>query len=210
VVVVGNRRYELMNLMLDQDCALEEHKRKRSHSSYLALLSRLIGRGAVVRESSKVVGRNSSISKFTKIILTESFWLHLHFFVQDNKIFDPFLFEANKATISICIVAAAENLDLTESKAYLLQTSPHIAQHLSELPCKDQGSVVKPETVIEGKIYSLIHEAAVEGFSSVLALKITEEGRIVEESSNLRLTVNQISRWIVDRHFENRHKIKIR
>ena len=34
-----------------------------------------------------------------------------------------------------------------------------------------------------------------------MALKITEEKRIIEESSNLRLTVNQISRWIVDRHF---------
>lgn len=55
-----------------------------------------------------------------------------------------------------------------------------------------------------------MHETAVNGFPSVLALKITEEKRIIEESSNLRLTVNQISRWIVDRHFENKHKIKIK
>jgi len=136
-VVIGNRKYELMNLMLDQDYALEEHKRKRSHTSYV---------------------RSNSISKFTKIILTESFWLHLHFFVHDNKIFDPFVFDANKGSISICIIAAAENLDLTETKAYLLQTNPHIAaQRLPELHLKDQTSTVKPETVIEGKIYSLIH-----------------------------------------------------
>ena len=45
------------------------------------------------------------------------------------------------------------------------------------------------------------HEIAVNGFPAVLALKITHEKRIIEESSNLRLTVNQISRWIVDRHF---------
>ena len=45
------------------------------------------------------------------------------------------------------------------------------------------------------------HEIAVAGFPAVLALKITPEKRIIEESSNLRLTVNQISRWIVDRHF---------
>lgn len=31
----------------------------------------------------------------------------------------------------------------------------------------------------------------------------------MKEASNLRLTVNQISRWIVDRHFEARHRIKI-
>ena len=55
-----------------------------------------------------------------------------------------------------------------------------------------------------------MHEMGVSGFSSVLALKITEEQRIIEDSSNLRLTVNQISRWIVDRHFENKHSIKIR
>ena len=54
------------------------------------------------------------------------------------------------------------------------------------------------------------HEIAVAGFPAVLALKITPEKRIIEESSNLRLTVNQISRWIVDRHFEIRHKIKIK
>jgi hypothetical protein len=60
---------------------------------------------------------------------------------------------------------------------------------------------VKPDAVIEGKIYSIMHETSVSGFPSVLALKITEEKRIIEESSNLRLTVNQISRWIVDRHF---------
>lgn len=159
-MVIGNRKYELMNLMLDQDYALEEHKRKRSHTSYLGLLSKLINRGAAVRESSKVMGavRSNSISKFTKIILTESFWLHLHFFVHDNKIFDPFVFDANKGSISICIIAAAENLDLTETKAYLLQTNPHIAaQRLPELHLKDQTSTVKPETVIEGKIYSLIH-----------------------------------------------------
>lgn len=45
------------------------------------------------------------------------------------------------------------------------------------------------------------HEVSVGGFPAVLALKITQEKRIMEESSNVRLTVNQISRWIVERHF---------
>jgi hypothetical protein len=149
-----------MKLMLDQDIILDEQKRKRTHTTYLTLLSQLIKRPAAVRESNKSTSTNvnsSGISKFTKIILTESFWLHLHFFVHGNKIFDPFLFEANRGNISVCIVAAAENADLTETKAYLLQSSPPIGRPLGEMQGKDTGNVVKPETVIEGKIYSLIH-----------------------------------------------------
>ena len=47
----------------------------------------------------------------------------------------------------------------------------------------------------------MIHEMNIAGFPSVLSLKITEESRIIEDNSNLRLTTNQILRWIVDRYF---------
>jgi hypothetical protein len=167
----------------------------------------------VIKEPTRVVPTSRSsngISKFTKIVLTDSFWLHIHFFVHDNKLFDPFLFDANRGNISICIIAASENIDLTETKAYLHQNNPQARSPNFEIVLRDQAALVKPESVIEGKIFSMMHEASVAGFPSVLALKITEEKRIIEESSNLRLTVNQISRWIVDRHFENKHKIKIK
>ena len=134
--------------------------------------------------------------KFTKVILTDYFWLHIHFFVHDNKIFDPFVSQACRGNVNICIIAASEGIDLTATKTYLHQSS--IVKPLENMK---EGSAVRPETVVEAQVMATAHEIAVAGFPAVLALKITPEKRIIEESSNLRLTVNQISRWIVDRHF---------
>lgn len=47
-------------------------------------------------------------------------------------------------------------------------------------------------------------------FSSLLSLKIMNGNRIIEESSNLRLSINQILRWIVDRYFENKFRIRLK
>jgi hypothetical protein len=185
VIVVGERRHELMGLMLEQELAVQEEKKKRTHSQYLELLGKLVGRSGTAEEGGRAVavGRGG-VEKFTKVILTDSFWLHLHFFVHDNRIFDPFTFDANRNNISICILAAAHHSDLTDAKAYLHQPYHH-QPHQHSLPAlasppRDHQLTVKPETVIESKIYSSIHEVAVSGFPSVLALKITEEKRIME------------------------------
>jgi hypothetical protein len=81
-------------------------------------------------------------------VLTDSFWLHLHFFVQDSKLFDPFLFDAVRGNISICIIAASENVDLTETKAYLHQSSPQVRSPHFEVVLRDQTALVKPDAVI--------------------------------------------------------------
>ena len=69
--------------------------------------------------------KNASIKggpfKFTKVILTDSFWLHIHFFIHDNKIFDPFVSQACRGLVNICIIASSEGIDLTATKAYLHQ-----------------------------------------------------------------------------------------
>lgn len=129
VIVIGDRKYELMNLMLEQEFAFEEQRKKRTHQNYLELLGRLVAGNIVIKEPNKstVTPRsNNGITKFTKIVLTDSFWLHIHFFVHDSKLFDPFLFDACRGNITICIIAASENIDLTETKAYLHQSSPQI------------------------------------------------------------------------------------
>lgn len=158
----------------------------------------------MIPESSKNSFGRSTPSKFTKVILTNSFWLHIHFFVQDNKVFDPFVSQACRGSVSICIIAASEGTDLTASKAYLLQQTTS-----KSLDMAKEGGIVRPETIVEAQVMATAHEITVSGFPAVLALKISHEKRIMEEASNLRLTVNQISRWIVDRHFEARHRIKI-
>lgn len=44
----------------------------------------------------------------------------------------------------------------------------------------------------------------------MLCLKLRDDYRLIEETNNLRLNNNQIFRWIVDRYFENKYKIKLR
>ena len=96
-----------------------------------------------------MVRSSNGIAKFTKIILTDSFWLHIHFFVQDNKLFDPFLFDANRGDISICIVAASHCVDLTQAKSYLHQRTPQIrGLDYEKITLRDQTAVVKAESVI--------------------------------------------------------------
>lgn len=152
VIVVGDRKYEFMALMLEREFEFDQQKKKRSHQSYLDLLCRFIPGNLVFKQPSKVisVARSSNgIAKFTKIILTDSFWLHIHFFVQDNKLLDPFLFDANRGEISICIIAASHCIDLTQAKAYLYQRSPQIrGLDYEKIAQRDQTAVVKPETVI--------------------------------------------------------------
>ncbi len=92
-------------------------------------MGRLVAGNKVIKEPPRTTitpQSSNGISKFTKIVLTDSFWLHLHFFVQDSKLFDPFLFDAVRGNISICIIAASENVDLNETKAYLHQSSPQV------------------------------------------------------------------------------------
>jgi len=119
--------------------------------NYLELLSQMITQKTIVKQPNKCIPsvKYNGISKFTKIILTESFWLHIHFFVHDNKIFDPFIFDFNKGNITICIIAASETIDLTGTKQYLhqnVQTSSNMNyafdnNHLSSM-------IFKPENLI--------------------------------------------------------------
>lgn len=217
VIVTGDMRLELLSLMLDRPLPQQPSQMsKNNRPSYLEALKKLLRSQDQAKDTilpSKTTSTNGLIIKKTKIILTQSFWLHIHFFVQDNRLFDPFIFDANKGGITICILAGEEHANLTEAKNYLLHQNNGIVSRDSTFlngATRDQNAMIKPETIIEGKIYNMIHEREVSGFPSVLAVKISEEGRIIEESSNLRLTVNQISRWIMDRHFENYHRIKIK
>lgn len=126
--------------------------------------------GKLVRDP--VIPESSSSNfplKFTKVILTNTFWFHIHFFVHDNKVFDPFVSQACRGSINICIIAASEGTDLTATKAYLLQQS--ISRPL-ENTIKD-GGIVRPETIVEAKVMSTAHEIAVGGFPAVIALKMT-------------------------------------
>jgi hypothetical protein len=84
-----------------------------------------------------------SPKKFTKVLLTDSFWLHLHFFVHDNKVFDPFVSQACRGPVSICIIAASSGVDLTSTKAYLHQ--PIMARPLET---GREATSVRPETVV--------------------------------------------------------------
>ena len=59
----------------------------------------------------------------------------------------------------------------------------------------------RDETMMEAKIYDTLHNMKINEFSSLLSLKIIDGNRIVEESSNLKLSINQILRWVVDRYF---------
>lgn len=49
VIVVGDRKIELINLMLEQDLPLEEHKRKRTHTHYLEILGKLISKPSAIK-----------------------------------------------------------------------------------------------------------------------------------------------------------------
>jgi hypothetical protein len=42
VIVVGDRKYEFMALMLEREFEFDEQKKKRNHQSYLDLLCRFI------------------------------------------------------------------------------------------------------------------------------------------------------------------------
>ena len=42
VIVVGDRKYEFMALMLEREFEFDEQKKKRSHQSYLDLLRKFI------------------------------------------------------------------------------------------------------------------------------------------------------------------------
>lgn len=154
------------------------------------MLGKLVG-DPIIPESPKKNYSPYTPYKFTKVVLTNSFWLHIHFFVHDNKIFDPFISQSCRGSVSICIIASSDT-DLTAAKAYLLQQTS-----IRPLQVPKKGGIVPPERIIEAQIMATAHEISVGGFPAVLALKITQEKRIVEESSNLRLTVNQIARWIV-------------
>ena len=81
-------------------------KRKLAHQKYLDILGKLVGE-PIVPESQKSTATRSYPKKFTKVILTESFWLHIHFFVHDNKIFDPFVSQSCRGSVGICIIAAS-------------------------------------------------------------------------------------------------------
>jgi hypothetical protein len=150
-----------MSLMLERELNVKEEKDRKNKSIYLDLLGKLIGIGAAIHQSGaskSVTYRKSSISKFTKTILTQSFWLHIHFFVHDNKIFDPFIFESTKGNISICILAYGESVDITDIKGYLhhpINNSP--IQVAPDYINREASGIVKPEIAIEGKIESLIH-----------------------------------------------------
>lgn len=138
VVVIGDRKYELVSLMLEKELLMEETKQKHTHHKYLELLHKLVG-DPMIPESSKNPFGTTTPAKFTKVILTNSFWLHIHFFVQDNKVFDPFVSQACKGPVNICIIAASEGTDLTASKAYLLQQSTTKA-----LDSRKEGGIVRP------------------------------------------------------------------
>lgn len=55
--------------------------------------------------------------------------------------------------------------------------------------------------MIEHSILDSLHNFRLSEFSSVLTLKMIDRSRIIEGSSNIKLSRNQILRWIVDRHF---------
>lgn len=123
MVVVGDRKLELVSQMLDQELQRQSPKRKHTHIKYLEYLSRLVGSPIIPEQPKSLLSRGSP-AKFTKVLLTNSFWLHLHFFVHDNKIFDPFVSQACRGPVSICIIAASSSVDLTATKAYLHQPNP--------------------------------------------------------------------------------------
>lgn len=123
--------------MLAKDLLPEEPKHTHTHQKYLELLGNLVG-DPMIPESSKKNYGSSTPYKFTKVILTNSFWLHIHFFVHDNKIFDPFVSQACRGPVSICIIAASET-DLTATKAYLLQPNIH-----KPIQSTKEGGIVRP------------------------------------------------------------------
>lgn len=49
VIVVGDRMYELINLMINQELVIKEQRKKRTHSNYLEILSKMITGSTVPR-----------------------------------------------------------------------------------------------------------------------------------------------------------------
>ena len=137
------------------------------HHKYLDVLGRLIG-NSIVPETQKSTVNRGYPKKFTKVILTDSFWLHIHFFVHDNKIFDPFISQSCRGPVSICIIASSEGIDLNSAKNYL-----HQSNVTRPLEIAREGGLVRPEMIVEAQILASAHEIGVAGFSAVLALKIT-------------------------------------
>jgi hypothetical protein len=78
--------------------------------------------------------------------------LHIHFFIHDNKIFDPFVSQACRGSINICIIASSEGTDLTASKAYLHQSAPG-----KPVESVREGRIVRPETVVEAQVMATAH-----------------------------------------------------
>ena len=118
---------------------------------YLELLGKLVGTPNVPESTTNVCQQNGPY-KFTKVILTDSFWLHLHFFVHDNKVFDPFVSQACRGAVNICIIASSEGIDLTSTKAYLHQSS--LSKPLENVR---EGRMVRPETVVEAQVMATAH-----------------------------------------------------
>lgn len=92
--------------MLDREWLPHDATKKHTHQKYLELLGKLVGE-PTIPESDKNTYLQGGPLKFTKVILTDSFWLHIHFFVHDNKIFDPFVSQACRGNVNICIIAAS-------------------------------------------------------------------------------------------------------
>jgi hypothetical protein len=64
------------------------------------------------------------VSKFTKMIETETFWVTLNFYVTDLKIYDPVLSEWVRGNVQIGIlVGDDETLSMDQLKAYFSQSS---------------------------------------------------------------------------------------
>ena len=106
IIVIGDKKHELVSLMLERELFHDDIKHKHQHFKYLELLGKLVGTPNVPESNINVEPLNGPY-KFTKVILTDSFWLHLHFFVHDNKVFDPFVSLACRGAINICIIASS-------------------------------------------------------------------------------------------------------
>lgn len=99
--------------------------------------------------------KHANIAIYTKQIVTDSFWVHIHFFLHDNRILDPILSEITRGGIKICLIACDESADTNEFRKYLGNTGRFN-------PSVDQKSwknkTVRPEQVFEGKILSKMND----------------------------------------------------
>ena len=142
--------------------------------------------------------------------MTESFWLQFHFFVHGPHIYDPLLSSIAGGNISICIMVDDETpMNTNELKNLITKSnSPVILKDYEKISSQKNNG--RDEIMLETKILDTLHTIKINDFASILSLKIVDGKRIIEESSNLRLSVNQILRWVADRHFENQYRIRLR